>query len=98
MTQKQITKLEKQILSGPFAEAQQLVNSGNAWLLEGHTGRRCMDAITMGAIMLGDEDHYDYYGNHVPSRHQVKAGTKGSPEFVVEHHDECCLSLSYPTK
>lgn len=93
MKKQEIKKLEDTILGGPFKEAQELVNSGNAWLFEGSVGRACMDAIESGAIMLGEKGIRDYYGNYVPSRYEVKSGTKGSPEFVKERHQECIESL-----
>lgn len=61
---------------------QTLIDSGDAWRLEGHVGRTAMEFINNGQCMLGEEGHCDYYGNYVPSRHEVKAGTKGSKEFV----------------
>ncbi len=61
---------------------QALVNSGQAWHMEGAVGRQAMDLINAGMIMLGEKSHTDYWGNYVPSRTEVKAGTKGSPEFV----------------
>ena len=60
---------------------QELINSGQAWTLEGHIGRTAMGLINSGECMLGEEGHRDYYGNYVPSRTEVQAGTKGSPEF-----------------
>ena len=60
---------------------QELINSGMAWTLQGSTGRAAMDAIEAGLCILGETGHRDYYGNYVPSRHEVKAGTKGSVEY-----------------
>ena len=40
--------------------------------------------IEDGQCMLGEEGHRDYWGNYVPSRTEVKAGTKGSPEYMKE--------------
>jgi len=64
---------------------QGLIDSGDAWRLEGSVGRTAMDLIRGGQCMLGEEGHTDYYGNYVPSRFEVEAGTKGSPEFVEDH-------------
>ena len=64
---------------------QRLVNTGMAWRMEGAIGRECMHAIEAGRVMLGTEAHRDYYGNAVPSRYDVKAGTKGSFDYVVDH-------------
>jgi hypothetical protein len=45
-----------------------------------------MDAISGGYCLLGFNSATDYYGNHIPSRDEVKAGTKGSFDFVA---NEC---------
>lgn len=72
---------------------QRLINSGDAWKLEGHVGRTAMGLIEAGQCILGVRDHRDFWGNHVPSRTQVQAGTKGSYEYSVkragkEHADK----------
>lgn len=64
---------------------QRLINSGDAWRLEGHVGRTAMRLLEAGQCVLGKSGHRDYYSNYVPSRTEVQAGTKGSYEFVVEH-------------
>lgn len=68
---------------------QSLINSGEAWRLQGSYGRDAMAMIEAGLCMLGEVGHTDYYGNYVPSRHEVKAGTKGSPEYVETHGASC---------
>lgn len=55
------------------------------WSLQGSYGRSMMQAIDAGECMLGRNDTRDYWGNHIPSRDQVQAGTKGSYDYVVEH-------------
>jgi len=67
---------------------QELINSGMAWQLQGSMGRAAMGAIEEGRCMLGHEGHRDYWGNYVPARGEVKAGTKGSREFVAERVGE----------
>jgi hypothetical protein len=64
---------------------QRAINSGAAWSMQGSMGRSMMQAIEAGHCMLGLNGCRDYYGNYIPSRDQVQAGTKGSYEFVVEH-------------
>lgn len=66
---------------------QDLINTGTAWKLEGSVGRSAMALIESGECMLGEEGHRDYWGNYVPSRHEVEAGSKGSPEFCKGAHD-----------
>ena len=66
------------------SQATQAMINAQAWGLEGSTGRAMMDAIKQGACLLGLEGCRDYWGNYIPSRHEVKQGTKGSFDFVTE--------------
>lgn len=65
-----------------LAAYQQIVNTGDAWRLEGSVGRTAMGLIENGLIALGESPCYDYWGNYVPSRSEVEPGSKGSVEFV----------------
>jgi hypothetical protein len=67
---------------------QHLIDTGQAWQLEGHVGRTAMGLIEAGVCMLGETGHRDYYGGYVPSRHEVEAGTKGSPEYVAARKED----------
>lgn len=63
---------------------QNSINTGVAWKMQGSVGRELMRAINEGACMLGKTGASDYYGNYIPSRDEVKPGTKGSYEFVAD--------------
>lgn len=65
-----------------YAAIQEAINAG-AWSVQGSYGRAMMDAIESGRCMLGHHESSDYYGNFIPNRYQVAAGTKGSRDFVV---------------
>lgn len=71
-----------------IATYQGIINSGDAWRLEGSIGRTAADLIEQGLCVLGLEGHQDYWGNYVPSRDEVQPGTKGSVAFAQEHHPE----------
>lgn len=64
---------------------QHLIDTGDAWRLEGSVGRAAMDAINSGDAMLGPIGHRDFYGNYVPSRYEVEPGSPGSPEYYEAH-------------
>lgn len=66
----------------PELSLQELIDSGDAWRLEGHIGRQAMAAIEAGECILSEVGHHDYWGNYVPSRYEVQPGTKGSIEYV----------------
>lgn len=71
---------------------QGMINSGSIWHMEGSAGRGAMAAIESGEACLGHRAHADYWGNRVPSRHEVEPGTKGSPEYMIDRGgepDEC---------
>lgn len=67
---------------------QELIDSGMAWRLEGSVGRAAMRAIEDGECVLGEIGHRDYWGNYVPSRYEVEAGTKGSVEYAQRMQEE----------
>jgi len=69
-------------------DRQVLINTGEGWRLEGSVGRALSDAIAAGLNALGKVGVRDYYGNYVPSRTEVKAGTKGSLAFVEAQSGE----------
>jgi hypothetical protein len=60
---------------------QKLIEDGT-WGLEGSTGRAMMRDIEAGICVLGDAPARDYWGIRIPSRHEVKAGTKGSVQYA----------------
>ena len=57
---------------------QDMINTGQVWKMEGSMGREAMALLESGACMLPKEFKTDYYGNKVPSRDVLKAGTKGT--------------------
>lgn len=66
-----------------FTEIQNMINSGQAWKMEGSYGRQAMQLLESGACMLPKEKKIDYYGNTVPSRDMLKEGTTGTFKNAV---------------
>ena len=62
---------------------QELIDSGQAWRLQGSYGRAAMEMLRSGKCMLGPISHRDAYGNYIPSRDEVQQGSPGSAEFVL---------------
>lgn len=71
-----------------FCAIQRAINGGHAWRFQGSYGRAMMDAIEAGRCVLGPAPARDYWGNIIPSRKQVKDGTKGSVSFVAHHNGQ----------
>ncbi len=63
-------------------QLQSLVNSGDVWSLEGAMGREAMRLIQSGQLMLGRTACFDFWGNRIPGRYEVKRGTPGSRAYV----------------
>ena len=70
-----------------YASIQRAINGG-MWSLQGSYGRTMMQAISDGWCLLGTKAFKDYWGNTIPARTEVKAGTKGSPEYVLEQRGQ----------
>lgn len=70
-----------------YQAIQRAINSG-MWGMQGSYGREMMAAINGGYCMLGHNEARDYWGNRIPSRDQVQAGTKGSFDFVAQESGE----------
>jgi hypothetical protein len=66
-----------------YRSIQRAINSG-MWGLQGSYGRTMMEAINSGRCLLGPNRARDYYGNVIPSRDDVKEGTKGSISYVED--------------
>lgn len=80
-----------------YTEIQKAINGGSAWSFQGSYGRTLMAALEAGYCLLGTKPCRDYWGNRIPSRYEVKAGTKGSYEYVAERFGEEWATLMADT-
>jgi len=75
-----------------YEEMQKLIDSGRAWLLEGSTGRAAMEMLKSGACMLPKKSYTDYYGNKIPSRTELKDGSKGTYQNSKTFYEEIMIN------
>lgn len=61
-----------------YQSLQAAIDTGSIWSMEGSAGRWAMQSIENGEVVLGRRGCRDYWGNYIPSRYEVKRGTKGS--------------------
>jgi len=80
MTHKELKSMQK---SYGYDHMQSMIDSGMAWRMEGAIGRQAMSTLECGACMLPKHAHYGPYGNRVPSRDELKKGTKGTFQNAV---------------
>lgn len=66
-----------------IAVYQYMIDTGQAWHMEGHVGRTAMRLIEDGFCTLGPTRIKDYWGNTVPAITDVVPGTKGSAEYAA---------------
>ena len=71
-----------------IATYQHLIDTGQAWFMDGFTGRTAMSLIEDGYCTLGPERVKDYWGNTVPAITDVVPGTKGSAEYAAARKGE----------
>lgn len=72
-------------VNGDNSHDMQVAIDRGMWGLDGSFGRAMMAVIESGACMLGPKATKDYYGNTIPGRYDVQAGTKGSPEYALAY-------------
>lgn len=77
LTEDKIRELQK---ANGLDTLQLFIDTGDAWKTEGHIGRSAMSALESGACFLPDKSHLDAYGNRVPARSMLKAGSTGTLE------------------
>ena len=63
---------------------QRRINDGSIWLFEGSAGRAAMELLDAGVCLLPKTRTRDYWGNTIPARTDLKPGTKGTWQRVVE--------------
>lgn len=67
-------------------ELQSYINKG-LWGLEGSTGKSMMEALKEGRCILPEERFKDYWGNVIPSIHDVKKGSTGSLDLAIKYYN-----------
>lgn len=85
MTIERIKELQEEY---QLTKAQNWLNTGDIWKLEGYYGRTASEMLESGILILPEERTSDYYGNIVPARTDLKAGTKGTLELAQEFWTE----------
>ena len=69
-----------------YIDMQKAIDTGIIWCMEGSAGREAMRLLECGACMLPKVAHRDYYGNRIPSRTDLKEGTKGTFQNSVKFY------------
>lgn len=87
LTKKLKAALDAAQMEAGLTQMQDLIDSGEVWKFEGAMGREAMSLLASGACYLPDYPTYDYYGNRIPARGDLKPGTKGTLENSIEFYN-----------
>ena len=94
MSKKEEFIREMQSKYSAIVQMQVWIDNGFVWSMEGSVGREAMRGLESGMYFLPDESHKDYYGNHIPSREEIRIGTAGSLDNSFEYYtDESNIEL-----
>jgi hypothetical protein len=75
LTFKQIESLQKGYRVNGI---QDLINSGQCWMMEGSVGRFANDCLEAGICMYPLTEKPSYYGGYFPNRKMIKKNSAGS--------------------
>lgn len=70
-----------------YTEIQNMINSGDAWRMEGSYVRAAMALLECGACVLPEVRRLDYYGNSIPARQELKDGSKGTIMNSINYYN-----------
>ena len=70
------------------SKMQEWIDEGIVWSMEGAIGREAMRGLESGKYFLPNETYNDYYGNHIPSRDEVRIGTAGSLDNAYDFYQD----------
>ena len=81
----QVKKLQR---AYGVANLQKQIEDGDIWKFEGSVGRFAMDMLDNGVCFLGKKATFDYYGNKIPNRKELKEGSKGTRNNSIRFWSE----------
>ena len=88
MSKKEKFIRERQAEFRNISKMQEWIDMGIAWSMEGAVGREAMSGLESGMYFLPNASHRDYYGNHIPSREEIRIGTAGSLDNAYDFYQD----------
>ena len=74
-----------------FAQIEQMqdwIDKGYAWSMEGAVGREAMRGLESGLYFLPNQSFTNPYGQHIPSREEIRMGTEGSLDNAYDFYQD----------
>ena len=67
---------------------QDWIDKGYAWSMEGAVGREAMRGLESGMYFLPNQSFTNPYGQHIPSREEIRIGTEGSLDNAYDFYQD----------
>lgn len=67
---------------------QEWIDNGYVWSMEGSVGREAMRGLKCGMYFLPNESFTNPYGQHIPSREEIRIGTDGSLDNAYDFYND----------
>lgn len=69
-------------------QMQDWIDKGYAWSMEGAVGREAMRGLESGMYFLPNQSFTNPYGQHIPSREEIRIGTEGSLDNAYDFYQD----------
>ena len=67
---------------------QNWIDQGFVWSMEGSVGRKAMRGLESGMYFLPNKSFRNPYGQHIPSREEIRIGTEGSLDNAYDFYND----------
>lgn len=67
---------------------QEWIDKGYVWSMEGAVGREAMRGLESGMYFLPNQSFTNPYGQHIPSREEIRIGTEGSLDNSYDFYQD----------
>lgn len=67
---------------------QDWIDKGYAWSMEGAVGREAIRGLESGMYFLPNQSFTNPYGQHIPSREEIRIGTEGSLDNAYDFYQD----------
>lgn len=88
MTQKEQFIRDRQKNFPQIEQMQDWIDKGYAWSMEGAVGREAMRGLESGMYFLPNQSFTNPYGQHIPSREEIRIGTEGSLDNAYDFYQD----------
>lgn len=88
MTQKEQFIRDRQKDFPQIEHMQDWIDNGYAWSMEGAVGREAMRGLESGMYFLPNQSFTNPYGQHIPSREEIRIGTEGSLDNAYDFYQD----------